>query len=558
MLHQVKSRTPSIFKFINQCYAKPSCLFYGENIILSQTGAQQGDPTGPLLFSLTLQNIVSSLSSELNVWYLDDGTLGGTPSSVFNDLNKLIEESSKIGLELNPTKCEIFYCAGNIDPLFQVEIENVLPGIRIKSDCDLELLGAPLLEEGCIPSFTQRFEDMKRMFGRLKQLNSHVAYFLLKNCFNIPKMTYVLRTSPMWKFPDYLNEIDREIKSTLESLLNLKLNDSQWDQTTLPIKYGGIGIRKASDICLPAFLSSANSVKPLMSDILNVNEAQLVIGHLNSALSTWENKYSVEPDTKNIQKFWDEIVIKQVVEQKMNFTESVDIARFKAVQAEGAGTWLDAVPSKQVGTLIESRAFRICIGLRLGCTLVRSHPCICGVASVDEKGLHSLSCQKSVGRFSRHASLNNVLKRALGAGGIPCQLEPVGLTRDVNLRPDGISIVPWENGKHLIWDATCTDTLAPSNLQYSVRESGLCAENACRKKHEKYAMLEENYEFVGFAVETFGVICKEGLGLLKKIGKLLIDKTGNVRAGKYLRQIVGVEVQRGNAACVIGACPISG
>uniref|UniRef100_A0A8D9A679 Uncharacterized protein n=1 Tax=Cacopsylla melanoneura TaxID=428564 RepID=A0A8D9A679_9HEMI len=307
---------------------------------------------------------------------------------------------------------------------------------------------------------------MKRMFGRLKQLNSHVAYFLLKNCFNIPKMTYVLRTSPMWKFPDYLNEIDREIKSTLESLLNLKLNDSQWDQTTLPIKYGGIGIRKASDICLPAFLSSANSVKPLMSDILNVNEAQLVIGHLNSALSTWENKYSAEPDTKNIQKFWDEIVIKQVVEQKMNFTESVDIARFKAVQAEGAGTWLDAVPSKQVGTLIESRAFRICIGLRLGCTLVRSQPCICGVASVDEKGLHSLSCQKSVGRFSRHASLNNVLKRALGAGGIPCQLEPVGLTRDVNLRPDGISIVPWENGKHLIWDATCTDTLAPSNLQY--------------------------------------------------------------------------------------------
>jgi hypothetical protein len=35
----------------------------------------------------------------------------------------------------------------------------------------------------------------------------------------------------------------------------------QWRQSILPIRFGGLGIHRISDICLPAFLSSINEVK---------------------------------------------------------------------------------------------------------------------------------------------------------------------------------------------------------------------------------------------------------------------------------------------------------
>ena len=39
-------------------------------------------------------------------------------------------------------------------------------------------------------------------------------------------------------------------------------------------------------------------------------------------------------------------------------------------------------------------------------------------------------------------------------------------------RPDGLSMVPWTSGKLLVWDATCSDTYAPSNINDGVAVTG--------------------------------------------------------------------------------------
>jgi hypothetical protein len=46
----------------------------------------KSDPLGPAIFSLSIHPIIERFSSHLNVWYLNDGTLGGPPESVLKDL----------------------------------------------------------------------------------------------------------------------------------------------------------------------------------------------------------------------------------------------------------------------------------------------------------------------------------------------------------------------------------------------------------------------------------------------------------------------------------------
>ena len=74
---------------------------------MSAQGVQQVDPLGPMLFRLVIRQLTRSLVSPFNVWYLDDGTVGGDIDSVLSDLQTVIDEGSKLGLELNTAKCEM-------------------------------------------------------------------------------------------------------------------------------------------------------------------------------------------------------------------------------------------------------------------------------------------------------------------------------------------------------------------------------------------------------------------------------------------------------------------
>ena len=50
------------------------------------------------------------------------------------------------------------------------------------------------------------------------------------------------------------------------------MDDSIWDQCSLQVSLGGIGIRKASDVAVPAYLSSVhatgNGVQAMVSDTI--------------------------------------------------------------------------------------------------------------------------------------------------------------------------------------------------------------------------------------------------------------------------------------------------
>ena len=92
-------------------------------------------------------------------------------------------------------------------------------------------------------------------------------------------------------------------------------------------------------------------------------------------------------------------------------------------------------------------------------------------APVDEQAIHGLSCIRSAGRQSRHAAINDAVKRALSSAQIPAMLEPTSLSRSDGKRPDGATIAPWKSGRMLVWDVSCTDTFALSRLAQGVTEA---------------------------------------------------------------------------------------
>ena len=58
---------------------------------------------------IKIHHMCSSLKSELCIFYLDDGTLGGLLSDVLHDVEMIKKEAGIVGLELNPQKSEVVH-----------------------------------------------------------------------------------------------------------------------------------------------------------------------------------------------------------------------------------------------------------------------------------------------------------------------------------------------------------------------------------------------------------------------------------------------------------------
>ena len=160
---------------------------------------------------------------------------------------------------------------------------------------------------------------------------------------------------------------------------------------------------------------------------------------------------------------------------------------FSAHQGKFGSHWLNVVPCKNLGLKLDDQQLRISIVLRLGANSCVAHTCHSG-KRVERDGLHGLSCTKSAGRFSRHATLNFLIKQTLGSLNLLSMLEPRGLYRTNGKRPDGVTMIPWEMGKQLVWDVTVVDALAPSRLnQGSLCNPGTTATEVEARKIESIA-----------------------------------------------------------------------
>ena len=327
--------------------------------------------------------------------------------------------------------------------------------------------------------------------------------------------------------------------------------------STLPVKYGGLGIRSAVQLAPSAFLASAAASSNLVHQILPDRLRGASYTSREEALAAWRQGSDLNPPSdpaSHHQKNWD---LPKVLEAAGSLLEKApDVqsrARLLAASNKESGAWLNTLPVSSLGLRMDDDTIRVAVGLCLGIPLCHPHKCsLCG-AEVDNLATHGLSCRRSEGRHPRHSALNDIIHRSLSSAHIPSRREPSGIYRSDGKRPDGISLVPWKQGKVLVWDATCPDTFAPSHLPSAAMSSGAVAQQAEQAKRAKYAHLDASHHFVPVAVETSGVLGPEALQLLRDLGHRLREATGEQRSYQFLLQRVSVAVQRGNRVAVVGS-----
>ena len=135
-----------------------------------------------------------------------------------------------------------------------------------------------------------------------------------------------------------------------------------------------------------------------------------------------------------------------------------------------------------------------------------------------------ISCRRSADRQACHAQVNDTIHRALVKAGVPSTREPVG---DVGLmlsgdqRPDGCTLVSWERGKCLYWDATIPDTLAQSHLSDTSIVAGAAAERAAKIKRDKYTKSSLALSSAPSRSRHWAPINEEGARFLTNLGHRL-------------------------------------
>ena len=147
-----------------------------------------------------------------------------------------------------------------------------IPGLSVVHPDFATLLGSPIgSHEGVDKEIKIQLEALKIMGEQLCHLRAHDAFSLLHHAFSIPKLLYILCSSPCFS-SSFLSNFDELQRDLVSEILNVTLSDNAWTQASLPVRSGGLGIRRAEQLAPSAFLASAI----LLVMILSSKFSQLV------------------------------------------------------------------------------------------------------------------------------------------------------------------------------------------------------------------------------------------------------------------------------------------
>ncbi|XP_062519145.1 uncharacterized protein LOC134194239 [Corticium candelabrum] len=530
-LKRLGSEFPELVAWVQWCYHCAAELRFGYHHLTSTAGVQQGDPLGPLLFSLVVLELMDEVGEvpglDLNLWYLDDGTFAGTRKSVSKLINFIIEKGPSLGLHVNLSKCEVFWPSGDrTHPEFPPEVHRLSDG--------MELLGSPVFgsSDFFTNCFKKRVDQVANTQSHLSDLeNPQVELQLLRSCLSICKINHLLRSVRPGVATSTLSIFDEGLRRSLSRITRSSISDFAWSQAVLPIGKGGMGIREALSTSPSAFLGSCNSNRKLVNCLLKRNHPSLLTlikplpgedearGIVHNLLSRKDSPSLdlVTATQHQIQIQLDDISFSNL----LNSVSLRDRARLKTLSSPHTGAWLRATPNRNLGLTMSPHEFVVAARYWLGLPVFPFPPnsirCICG-HPLDPYGDHLVGCGHGPHRLNRHNALcesiwqsllidsKQVVKEQRSSGQSKC-------------RPGDVFHPNFLNGRPGYFDITVRNTLQPSYIARVAETSGVVAEAAEMGKDDRHhaRVSLTGGTFYPLVVETLGLWSPDSLETLKSI-----------------------------------------
>ena len=489
-------------------------LYDHERVINSTCGVQQGDPLGPLYFCCGIASLVEKIqhfNPRYNKWYMDDGGVISSEENLQAIWNMLLEESPKLGLELNPAKCEWSW----LDPACTKPCPIRVQGgqekqIELVPTDEIQMLGVPLGSDEKAAAYVERklLGRLKAMIDRLADFDDIQSAFYLLRTFSIVRATHFMRTTPLKKWKKEADKFDKLLWEGAQSILGLQISEQIWKQVCLTPRLGGLGLRRIVDHAEIAFSASWH-------------ESKATCGENWAARN--DTNWSLSQKAGSFKK--DEEILKQLIEEAPNQRERQRLTRLKC---EHSGAWVCAIPSNQDGndTVMRPRNFQVAVAMRLGLPVLdEEKKCSLCMQIIDVFGDHAACCSMSSDRIHRHNRVRNLLERICQEGMLSPVMEKKGLLGDVyGRRPGDVTIPVWRANKGLAIDVAVTSPFTSSNLQLSEP----CESYAASKKHAYY---DEDFkgtafEFAAMVFETTGGVNNEGLEILRQLFRFAAKHQG--------------------------------
>ena len=205
---------------------------------------------------------------------------------VLAKLRAFIVFATSLGLSLNANKSKLTILGPNTslsDDIIR-EFNDLLPSITVTKVCDLEMLGAPIGQDALDRVLNEKLISLRTLCKGMEHVDAHEAFYFIKNCLFVPKLLYTLRTAPTFRRSDILTLFDEAIRSTLQTVLNVHLDEQTWQQLTLPVKCAGMGMHNVTELSTLAFLSSVSKSRALVESII---KTRLPETDLREAADKW-------------------------------------------------------------------------------------------------------------------------------------------------------------------------------------------------------------------------------------------------------------------------------
>jgi hypothetical protein len=381
----------------------------------------------------------------------DVSILAHSPAQAAACLQLIREVGPSVGLHMSPRKTLVWKAHPSQSNLpWDVPSAKHFRGLaQVHIDSGVELLGGSVTAD---PSFASKVaakravkasDGIHRLLSFLGPDDPQLCLMLLRACLGMVKLVYCFRTTS----PDQLHEASAVLHRTLYDALrylhvgdpnNLRFGDFQLKLTSLPIKWGGLGIHLPGDLLPYCLLASRLDSLPLQAAVFpNLPDpipelTPLLDGYCASLTPQFQQKflsaYSLDKNLplNNNQRTLADWFYRSKREKLLqhDFLKRRDLLEFSgrhrlilhstaaACHDKGpqrqwvslSSDWLMAIPNKSLRQSLTASQFRAALCFRsLIPFFKKAHPCRCGKEMMDIFGYHTLSCQGVENlTFARH------------------------------------------------------------------------------------------------------------------------------------------------------------